>query len=190
MAYENGEPKDIPDSEREVFKTKGGRPVLDGGGVTPDVKLDAFEPSEILQSLDENNWIFKYVNKYIKDNPGAPGMTDLSFDKYADFTSFVKKGGFTYDREVETALSNLLEKAKNSDELQSEVQAIKSKVDKDKADDLQEFKDEITKRIEIELAQRYHFQEGKAFQRLKNDPEIDEAIKLLGDPQRYKKLLQ
>ena len=58
VAYENGEPKDIPDSEREVFKTKGGRPVLDGGGVTPDVKLDAFEPSEILQSLDENNWIF------------------------------------------------------------------------------------------------------------------------------------
>ena len=100
------------------------------------------------------------------------------------------RDSFTYDREVETALSNLLEKAKNSDELQSEVQAIKSKVDKDKADDLQEFKDEITKRIEIELAQRYHFQEGKAFQRLKNDPEIDEAIKLLGDPQRYKKLLQ
>lgn len=190
VAYENGEPKDIPDSEREVFKTKGGRPVLDGGGVTPDVKLDPFMPSEILQSLDENNWIFKYVNQYIKDNPEAPTMTDLSFDKYADFTSFVKKAGFKYDTEVESALSNLLEKAKNSDELQSEVQAIKSKVEKDKADDLQEFENEITKRIEIELAQRYHFQEGKAFQRLKNDPEIDEAIKLLGNPQRYNKLLQ
>ena len=190
VAYENGEPKDIPDSEREVFKTKGGRPVLDGGGVTPDVKLDPFKPSEILLSLDENNWIFKYVNQYIKDNPEAPNMTDLSFDKYADFTSFVKKAGFKYDTKVESALSNLLEQAKNSDELQSEVQAIKSKVEKDKADDLQEFKDEITKRIEIELAQRYHFQEGKAFQRLKNDPEIDEAIKLLGNPQRYNKLLQ
>lgn len=190
VAYENGEPKDIPDSEREVFKTKGGRPVLDGGGVTPDVKLDPFMPSEILQSLDKNNWIFKYVNQYIKDNPEAPSMTDLSFDKYADFTAFVKKAGFKYDTEVETALSNLLDKAKNSDELQSEVQAIKSKVEKDKADDLAEFKEEITKRIEIELAQRYHFQEGKAFQRLKNDPEIDEAIKLLGNSQRYRNLLQ
>jgi len=190
VAYENGEPKDIPDSEREIFKTKSGRPVLDGGGVTPDVKLDPYKPSEVLQSLEKNNWIFKYANQYIKDNPEAPKMSDLSFDQYSSFTTFLSTSGFQFETEVEDALANLLEKAKNSDGLRSEVQSIKSKVLKDKSDDLTEFQEEITKQIEIELAQRYYFQEGKAFQRLKNDPEIDEAVKLLSSPDRYRKILQ
>ena len=37
VRYKNGEPVDIPDTERAPFKTRAGRSVLDGGGVAPDV---------------------------------------------------------------------------------------------------------------------------------------------------------
>ncbi len=190
VAYENGEPKDIPDEDREVFKTMKGRPVLDGGGVTPDIKLDPFVQPEVLKALNEENWIFKYANQYVKQNPVGPGLTELTFDSYNDFLSFTKKGNFQFETDVEEALSDLVDKAKNNSALKSDVDAIKSKVLAEKSDDLTEHQADITKQIEIEIAKRYNYQEGKAYQRLKNDPEVDAAVKVLMSQDSYTKILQ
>jgi len=189
VAYENGEPKDVPDDEREVFKTKNGRPVLDGGGVTPDIKLPAYVPPAVLKTLEKDNWIFKYVNQYVKDNPDAPSMDALTFERYDDFLQDLDKKKFTFSTDVEEALDELVKKAANSSELDDDVASIVKKVAKDKSDDLEQYRSDIVKRIEIELAKRYFYQEGKAFQRLKNDPEVEEAISLIKDASRYQKIL-
>jgi len=68
VAYENGEPKDIPDSERAIFHTKNGRPVLDGGGIIPDVKLVPAKDPEIIEALKEQDMVFKYVNDYVTNS--------------------------------------------------------------------------------------------------------------------------
>ena len=74
--------------------------------------------------------------------------------------------------------------------MKSEVASIKSKVQAEKSDDIQQYQSDISKYIEVELAKRYHFQEGKAYQRLKNDPEIEAAIELLGHSTKYKAILR
>ena len=74
--------------------------------------------------------------------------------------------------------------------MNSEVASIKSKVLSEKSDDIQQYQTDIVKYIEIELAKRYHFQEGKAYQRLKNDPEVEAAIELLGHSSKYKAILR
>jgi carboxyl-terminal processing protease len=55
VEYANGDPVDIPDSKRSKFKTKNGRTVLDGGGVTPDVKIEKPVLSNLMKALHEKD---------------------------------------------------------------------------------------------------------------------------------------
>ena len=50
-------------------------------------------------------------------------------------------------------------------------------------------KTRIIREIEQEIVGRYYFQRGKVRKSLKNDPEVEEAVKLLNDPARYDKIL-
>ena len=187
VEYENGEPVDIQDNKRETFFTAGGRPVLDGGGVTPDVKLEAIETPEILEALHKEHWIFKYVNDYVSKNKEAPEVESFAFNGYDDFLGFLEKENFNFESSAEEKLSDLLEDADNY--IQNDIVTLKNKIASGHLDDLTEFKDQIVRDLEIEIIKRYHFQKGKAQQNLKSDPEIQEAITLLQDTERYHKIL-
>ena len=51
------------------------------------------------------------------------------------------------------------------------------------------YKEEITKEIEVQIVTRFYFQSGKAKQKLNGDSEVQEAIALLNDKERYNELL-
>ena len=54
VEYEDGEPIDIPESERGVFYTKNGRKVLDGGGVKPDLVMDKNEEDDFMKAIKKD----------------------------------------------------------------------------------------------------------------------------------------
>ena len=54
---------------------------------------------------------------------------------------------------------------------------------------MQEAKEQVIDEIEKEIVTRYYFQKGKVQQTLDDDPEVKEAISVLKDSNRYKKLL-
>ena len=190
VEYENGEPKDIPDDKREVFSTVNGRPVLDGGGVTPDIKLEVAEKSDVLSALQNQDMIFEYVNEYVLDHPEAPEMDQFEFNSYNNFLKFLKKNKFEYETQMETALSQFETDAGYNNLFTNEFASITKKVAKEKADDLDQFKSDILEEIEIELAKRYFYQKGKAFVRLKRDSEVDRAIEVLNDIDQYSEILR
>ena len=66
---EDGKPVHIEDKDRASFKTKSGRPVLDGGGVTPDVSMDGDRKSAAIYGLLSKNLIFNYATQYAADHP-------------------------------------------------------------------------------------------------------------------------
>ena len=190
VEYENGEPKDIPDDKREIFKTVNGRPVLDGGGVTPDIKIQLPDKIDVLDALVSEKWIFKYVNEYVLKNSDIPPMKEFAFEDYKDFNSFLKQNNFTFQTSLEKAYDEFYNKAGSSFDVSKELESINRKVIDSKTDDLQEFKKEIIKEIEIELAKRYYFQEGKTYIRLNRDAEVDAALDLLNDQEKFKLILQ
>ena len=51
------------------------------------------------------------------------------------------------------------------------------------------YKNELIKLIEKEIAGRYYYQKGKIQMGLRNDQEIEEAIKVLNDQARYQQVL-
>ncbi len=190
--YDNGEPVDIPDDQRAQYKTLGGRTVLDGGGVTPDVKIPNDGTPQIIEQLDEQNILFAYLNKIASKFPAAgEEPEEITFTDFAGFVSFVKASDFEYESKNSSIIAELKENLKKDKQLTllSEVEALDKKLDDEQNLAIEANKELIMSTIEERLAARQHYQKGKFFQRLKNDNEIVEAISVLNDPGKYKKLL-
>ncbi len=191
--YADGEPKIIPDEERAVFYTKNKRPVLDGGGVAPDVEIPAPKDPPIVQALKREHLLFKYVTEYISKSPQPDTISDLKFEEYDGLLGFLQSKSFDYVTASEMKFEELQNTAEGEgyiDGINENLQLILDKIKEEKKDDINQYKSQIISLIEEDLAQRLFFQEGKAQQRLKNDPEIKEAIALLNDRDRYQSLLQ
>lgn len=187
VKYENGEPVDIPDAERSKFKTANGRVVLDGGGVAPDVKLPAKDHSEFTKALIDDKIIFKYVNEYTSDIDSIEAPGEYEFTDYSEFKSFVKNSGFVFKSELENKIEELKKDADK--EIVGNFDILLTKLNGMQTEHLETFQEEIKKEIEIQIVTRYHFQSGKAKQKLNGDSEIQEAIALLNDSARYNKIL-
>lgn len=192
VKYEDGEPVDIPDAERSKFKTAGGRTVLDGGGVTPDVHLDNDGLPDIVEQLKKQHVIFSYVNKVADQySSDSEEPVSVNFTDFQDFISHVKSSDFDYGSKNDKLIKELKENLKKDKQmtLLSEVESLEMKLDGEKSLAMETHREAIESMIEQELVARSHYQTGKYFQRLDNDSEIAEAIKLLGDTGKYNALL-
>ncbi|MGL4780577.1 MAG: S41 family peptidase, partial [Bacteroidales bacterium] len=83
----DGSVGEIPDSLTQVFKTKNGREVRDGGGITPDVKTTLTPAPNILFYLVNDFLIFDFANQYAFDHPqiDSPKNFELSDADYEKF---------------------------------------------------------------------------------------------------------
>ncbi len=192
VRYRNGEPVDIPDAERAVFRTRNGRPVLDGGGVTPDIVLPADTASSFVRALQEQHIIFDYVSEWMRKHASAvDSIETFTFKDWDDFQQFVQRRQFTYETESEKKLRDLAALAAGEGlSIQAEIQALERKIKADRAGEMARNRARIIREIEEEIIGRIYFQSGKVRKRLKNDPEVEEAIKLLRDSNRYRAILK
>lgn len=191
--YEDGEPVDIPDSERAEFKTKNGRTVLDGGGVTPDVKLDAPKIPVVLKNLQEQDLIFKYVTQYVNGKSIPEEIETIIFTDFEDFKNYVSNQNFEYETDTEIKLKELkqaFEEDGYADFLSADVAALEQNIANEKIGAIEANKTAIINAIQEDIASRYFLQKGKAFQKLADDYEIDEAINILTDRDRYNNILK
>lgn len=191
VMYDDGEPVDIPDEKRSKFKTSNGRIVLDGGGISPDVKLDIPQASELLTALKKDHMIFKFTNAYAESIDTSMANSEIVFDEFDKFISFLQDQNFSYETEAEQLLSELRSEisTKDNSELDQGLKSIDQSLDQMKKTSYEADKADIIDALEIEIATRLAYQRGKAFQKLKNDAEIEEAVQLLNDPARYQSIL-
>lgn len=193
VEYSNGEPINIPDSKRSKFKTRNGRTVLDGGGITPDVRMPKPEVSPITKALLSQGIIFDFVNQFASKLDTVDVET-YAFNSYDQFLKHLKGTSFQYRIQGEDQIDSLAHIAENSGAMthivSAEVKSMRQKISQFKADELQTHKQEIVHEIEKELAARFGFQQARTRMGLKRDDEITEAVKLLRDPVKYNTLLK
>ncbi len=193
VSYDKGKPVEIPDSMRAVFKTRAGRPVLDGGGIKPDMMVQKSGDFGLMKTLKERFLIFDYVTQFTFKNEKIDAPETFRFTQFDEFVEFLNKKNFTYDSESEKLLKQLKEEAakeKYTSAIDAELKTIESKIKTDKKNDLFKHKDEIVSEIERQIVARYFYEKGQIKIALRNDREIQEAIKLLDDSGRYKSLLK
>lgn len=189
VAYENGEPKDIPDNQREIFKTRNGRPVLDGGGVTPDIKILEPKSPEILSVLERDKWIFKYVNQYIHTIDSV-SLETFQFNDFEGFIEFLTENKFNYESEAERSLASFQKIAADIPAINgTELKSLSDKILAYKQKDLNDHKEEIVRSLESEIIGREYFQRGKTYHNLQTDIEISKAKEILRDRLSYDKIL-
>lgn len=191
---EDGSVAKVPDSLITAFKTKNGRIVYDGGGVAPDVATETPKYSSILTSIVTKNLIFKYATKYRNThNFIAPAKEfKLSDAEYDEFVAYLNDKDYDYTTRTEKTLDELKESAKEDkslDAINADIEALKTKVMHNKKDDLIKYKPEIKQFLEEEIASRYYFQNGRLESSLDEDIELKEAVALLKEQDRYKKIL-
>lgn len=190
VKYENGEPVQIPDDQRAVFYTRNGRPVLDGGGVKPDVVLEKPDTSALIQALQRQFVLFDYVTEYCIGIDSLADVENFRFTDWKGFTDFLTKRNFQYETAAENYLKKLRQEAdKNDLAIQAEIQTIQSRIETQKKAELEKNKDRIIDLIEKDVATRYGFSRGKIQIGLRNDAEVKEAVGLLNDLERYLEIL-
>jgi carboxyl-terminal processing protease len=81
----------IADSLKKTFKTKGGRNVLSGGGVSPDVAVTDEPMSLVAVTLYTKNYIFDYATDYASKHKtiAAPDKFALTDDEFSQFAKWV-----------------------------------------------------------------------------------------------------
>jgi carboxyl-terminal processing protease len=192
---EDGRVDKVPDSLITAFKTKNGRIIYDGAGVLPDYKTEEIKYSNILATLISKNHIFSFVNYYLMKNPQyktTAAEVSLSDTDYNEFMSYLKGKDYNYKTQSDFALEDLKLDASNEkyyESIKVEYEALLSKLNANKKDDLIRFKTEIKQFIEEELASRFEFQKGRIETSLKNDFDVSEAKKLLADKQKITSIL-
>ncbi len=189
---ENGEPVDIPDSLRAEFKTANGRTVLDGGGIKPDVVLEKETVPPIINELERQHMIMKFVTHYLYKHDFTPQEKGIVFNHFDSFVDFLHQADFTYKTKSEKALSILEKKLKAEayfKDVDDELRGIHKEMKKAKKNSLTEYKAEIIDLIEEEIMSRFYYLKGKIQQRLSNDKEVEAAIDLLKNEKKYHNIL-
>ncbi|OFY41638.1 MAG: peptidase S41, partial [Bacteroidetes bacterium RBG_13_44_24] len=111
---EDGSVGIIPDSLISEFKTRNGRAVRDGGGITPDVEIAPEPLSQVASELFLRNYIFDFASKYYWSHPDINSISQFSFtdSDYDDFRSFLIDRKFNYRTFTEASLTQLISNAK------------------------------------------------------------------------------
>ena len=193
VEYKNGERVHIPDDKRAKFKTRAGRTVLDGGGVQPDVPMVAEQQPLIVKKLLEQDIIFNFVTQQYMGKDSIAALEEFRFTDFPAFTTFLGKTDFKYETETDDLIKKIKEMAAKeayTSAVTSQVDQLKSVVEKEKASQVKQHEKEIQQAIEREILSRYYFETGLVRHQLKNDPELAEAISLLKNQQEYTALLQ
>jgi len=185
----------LPDSLKTAFKTKNGRVVYDGGGVDPDILIEATRRATITNSLISKGLIFDYVLKFRAKNPTIKSAKEFSLSdaEYLEFVNWLKEKEYDYTTQVEKDFKLLEASAKKEkyyDAIQEQLNALRTKLTHSKDADLMTFKKEIKQQLEHEIASNYYLQKGEKEYDFRNDAELAAALNLFKDMPRYNQILK
>jgi carboxyl-terminal processing protease len=192
---EDGSVGTIPDSLKAEFTTKNGRKVYDGGGVDPDLELKQKIPAAITYSLVTKGLIFEYALQYHYTHEKIAPARDfnLSDEEYEAFVEWLGEKEYDYTTKVEKTIETLTKYAKTEkyyDNIKAEIEDLESKVMHNKEHDLKEFSSEIKSILEERIVDQYYLMRGNYEASFDNDDQLQAAIDLLQDTEKYNGLLK
>ena len=195
---ENGRVTRIPDSLTTVFRTLHGREVRDGGGITPDLKVELPEGNRLLFNIVNDFWSFDFANRYasLHDSTEVGGPTEFAVGDtiFEEFKRYIDPEKFKYDRLCESGIKYLRDAAKSegymNDSVAAEFDRLEAMLKHDLNHDLDHNRKAIIEILDSEIADRY-FSDADLTRRTvsKGDADVDSARVILSNPSRYKSIL-
>lgn len=186
----------VPDSLTNVFYTKNGREVRDGGGLKPDIEIDEPVPSRLAYNLYSDMWIFNFANKYAATHPTPASPLDIEITDtvYGELKAFVNPDEFKYDKACEYLIGQLRETAESegymSPEIEAQIDSLAASLTHDLDNDLDLKRKEVEELLIPEIAERYFYERGRTQSITKFDRAINRTRELFASPDEYNKILK
>jgi carboxyl-terminal processing protease len=156
--------------------------------------VDEEYPATVTIALINSHLIFEYASKFCAENAAPQDLKQfqLSDKEYDKFVKWVGEQKFSYSTILERNTKDIIEAAKREkyyDELESQLNMLRQKVEQNKSTDMIRFKNEISNALTQQIAFHYGLSEGQAEVSLKSDRALVEAGKVLNAPAEYSKIL-
>lgn len=182
-----------PDSLTQVFHTRAGREVRDGGGITPDVRIEMPETNRLLYTIYADRWAFDFANRFQASHPTLPEDFMVDSLVFNEFKAFIDPARFHYDRQIEAGLDYLRQAARiegyMTDSVQAQLDVLAGLLHHDLDHDLNFNRGNIINILNDEIGPRY-FDESTIVRRsLDTDSVVLKARELLLDPERTTSIL-
>jgi carboxyl-terminal processing protease len=192
---EDGSVGKIADSLKTLFKTRGGRDVYDGGGVDPDLLVDAKKLAPVTIGMLRESLLLKFGNQYEVQIDSIAGIKDFQItDKiFNDFKAWALNQDFDYASPLEKEVERLKEVAKSNDALgkiQSQISQIEKALGHDKAADIEASKLQLKQLLKEEFVSRFYLEEGRLEASFENDQDLKQAIQVLNDSVKYSQIIK
>ncbi len=185
----------MPDSLTNVYHTKAGREVRDGGGLTPDSIVDWGKSTALIYGLVMGNHIFDYATKYVAAHPApaTPAEITITDEDFEDFVNSIDPKTFKYDKLCNQIIDQLREAADAegymNPEVKASIEALEKQLDHDLKSDLHSKRPKIEEYMTEEIASRYFPGWGRVNRELLTDPAIEKAAEIFHTPGLYKRIL-
>jgi len=180
----------VPDSLQRVYQTAAGRQVRGGGGITPDVEITLPPISDFEEALIRKSAFFRFANYFAAQNPTVTENFSPSEETLEQFKNWLKNDGFVFKGRSEWLIDQLEEEAALSEyHLTSQIEDLRLSIEDEKAGDFQRYTQELTKNLRQEILARYYGETAQIRASLAHDDQILEAVALLSDPARVKRIL-
>ncbi|MBD5248133.1 MAG: PDZ domain-containing protein [Barnesiella sp.] len=184
-----------PDSLTNVFHTRAGREVRDGGGITPDIKIEYPELSRLTYNIVSGNHHFDFATRYAATHPTieSPETFVLTDELYDEFKNSINPDDIEYDKVCETIIDQLEKAAKREgyldENVEQQIAQLRESLHHDLAHDLDTQRAAISDFLVPELLRRYYANRGAIAYTVRFDPAIARSAQLFGNPDEYTTIL-
>ena len=188
--------KTTTDSTARIFYTAHGREVREGGGISPDIKVEPRELKRIVYNIMRDHWDFDFATKYVAEhrseipNPAEFQVTD---DIFNEFKAFINPEKFEYDKVCEQQLATLRKTATAegymNDSTAAQFDRLEALLKHDLEHDLDLHRNDISYLLGQEIMDRVYYQRGQIENSIKVDNYLDSAKKMFDNPGEYARML-
>lgn len=197
LDYTHRDGEDVPkfaEENRNSFKTKNGRTVYDGGGISPDIEIEKTALTASTKALLRSDAIFNFASDYFYKNPTIASPETYVFEdaQFDQFISFLQEGNSNFKTKSESkfeAAFELSEKENLSEGIQSSYKALSKQLEDEKIAELNKNRENIKEVLSDEIINRYYFEKGEYQNHIEFSPFIKEAISVLENEDQYRRIL-
>ena len=180
------------DSLHPIFYTLNlKRKVFEAGGITPDTVIEHDPQPKLLQELTRKGLALDFIAQKFNQQEGATREADENMLK--EFRQFLEQAKFEYRDETMKKYDELLtlaSKEKYSEKSISTLKGISKQLEGEAKNDFEQFKNEITRALNLEIVTRNDGSKGRIKMNLQNDKQIQSALALLGKKELYERILR
>jgi carboxyl-terminal processing protease len=193
LEYQDGESirKSIKDSK--AFLTQNGRTVYDGGGIKPDVEVDAEQVSDFSKTLVNDLIIFDFATKYAQDNPNLDWQNfEVDNKVFSDFLEYIEYRDYDVETTTDKKMEDLIASAKNdhfNDKYLNSLKEVKAELKAQKKELYKTYKTQISAMISDNVIKHFAYNQGVYQHNIRKADVVKKALEVLSSDKNYSNIL-